>query len=153
MTCYNFFRPSSATTHPTVRHTVPSNPPENPNNFASNLNHLEMLSQYTWPGIAISIAQQEALYRKYLHGQLQQSVGDRRVEQAYSPSDSGVVNPMKQESADEQNVTRSPLQPPMQPPRPQTFVMHHTGILLQCNCAGVAHRIPRFQHQHMKMQA
>ena len=37
---------------------------ENFCNVASNLNHLKMLYQYTVPKVAISIAQQEALYRE-----------------------------------------------------------------------------------------
>ena len=56
----SFSRPGSATADPTVQNTAPSNSPENPSNVASNLHHLEMLSQCTRPGIAISIAQQEA---------------------------------------------------------------------------------------------
>ena len=45
---------------------------DNLGNVAGNLNHLEKLSQYTVPGIAISIVQQETLYREYLHAQVQQ---------------------------------------------------------------------------------
>ena len=70
----SFSRPGSATAVPPVQDTVPSNPPENTNNVAGNLNHLEMLSQYTRPGVATSVAQQEALYREYLQPQLQQSL-------------------------------------------------------------------------------
>ena len=40
--------------------TAPSNLPSN---VAGTLNHLEMLSQYTRPGVAISFARQEAFYR------------------------------------------------------------------------------------------
>ena len=68
----NFSRPGSATAFPPVQDTVSINPPENTNNFAGNLNHLEMLSQYTRPGVAISVAHQESLYREYLQAQLQQ---------------------------------------------------------------------------------
>ena len=90
----NFSRPGSATADPPVKDTAPSNPPENTSNVADNLNHLEMLSQYTRPGVAISVAQQEALYRELLQAQLQQSLSDHRVEQAHSPSESGKVNPV-----------------------------------------------------------
>ena len=116
----NFSRPCSATADPPVQDTAPSNPPENTNNVAGNLNHLEMLSQYTRPGVAISVAQREALYREYLQAQLQQPLSDQRVEQAHSPSDSGKVN---QVSVDIQNIALPPLQPPMQPPQPPTPVM------------------------------
>ena len=82
----NFSRPGSATADPPVQDTAPSNPPENTSNVAGNLNRLEMLSQYTRPGVAISVAQQESLYREYLQAQLQQSLSDQRVERAHSPS-------------------------------------------------------------------
>ena len=118
-----FSCPGSATTDRTVQSTAPGNPPENPSNVAGYLSHLEMLSQDTRPGIAISIAQQVALYREYLHAQLQQSVSDQRVDRAHSPSGSGVVNPETKQSADVQNFALSTLQPPMQPPRPPTLVM------------------------------
>ena len=75
-----------------------------------------MLSQYTRPGVAISVAQQAALYWKYLPAQLQQSLSDQRVEQAHSPPGSGKVNPVNQVPVDVQNVALPPLQPPMQPP-------------------------------------
>ena len=91
----NFSRPDSATADPPVQDAAPSNPPENTSNAAGNLNHLEMLSQYTRPGVAVSVAQQEALYREYLQAQLQQSLSDQRVEQAHSPS-SGNLNPVNQ---------------------------------------------------------
>ena len=68
----NLFRPGSATADPLVQDTASSNPPENANNVAVNLNHLEMLSHYTMAGVAISIAQQEALYREHLHAQMQE---------------------------------------------------------------------------------
>ena len=77
----NFSRPRLATADPPVKDTAPSNPQENTSNVADNLNHLEMFSQYTRPGVAISVAQQEALYREYLHAQLQQSLSEQRVEQ------------------------------------------------------------------------
>ena len=32
-------------------------------NVASYYNHIEKLSQYTLPGVAVSVAQQKALYR------------------------------------------------------------------------------------------
>ena len=82
-----------------------------------------MLSQYTRPGVAISVAQQEALYREYLQAQLQQSLIDQR---AHSPSGSGEVN---QVPVDVQNVTLPPPQPPMQPPRPPTPVMAPTNSI------------------------
>ena len=122
----NFSRPRSATADPPVQDTAPSNPPENTNNVAGNLSHLEMLSQYTRPGVAISVAQQEALYREYLQAQLQQPLSDQRVEQAHSPSSSGKVN---QVSVDVQNVALPPFQPPMQPPRPPTPVMAPTNSI------------------------
>ena len=59
----NCSRPGSATADPPVQDTAPSNPPENTKNVAGKLNHLEMLSEYTQPGVAISVAQQEALHR------------------------------------------------------------------------------------------
>ena len=58
----NISRPGSATADPPVQDTAPSNTPENTSNVAGS--HLETLSQYTMPGVAISIAQQEALYRE-----------------------------------------------------------------------------------------
>ena len=122
----NFSRPGSATADPPVKDTSPSNPPENPSDVADNLHHLEMLSQYTRPGVAISVAQQEALYREYLQAQLQQSLIDQRVEQAHSPSGSGKVN---QVSVDVQNVALPPLQPPMQPPRPPSPAIAPTNAI------------------------
>ena len=100
----NFSRPGSATADPPVRDTAPNNPPENLSNVAGNLNHLEMLSQCTRPAVAISVAQQKALYREYLQAQLQQSFSDQRVEQSNSPSRVGNVNPVSQLSVDVQNV-------------------------------------------------
>ena len=122
----NFSRPGSATADPPVKDTSASNPPENPSDVADNLHHLEMLSQYTRPGVAISVAQQEALYREYLQAQLQQSLIDQRVEQAHSPSGSGKVN---QVSVDVQNVALPPLQPPMQPPRPPSPAIAPTNAI------------------------
>ena len=119
----NFSRPGSATADTPVQDTAPSNPPLNTSNIADNLNHLEMFSQYTRLGVAISVAQQEALYREYLQAQQQQSLIEQRVEQAHSPSGSGNVNPVNQVPVDVQNVGLPPLQPPMQPPRPPTPVM------------------------------
>ena len=97
----NFSCPDSATTDPPLQDTAPSNPPENRSNASGNLNHLEMLSQYTRPGVAISVAQQEALYWEYLQAQLQQSLSDQR---AHSPSGSGKVNQVNQVPVDVQNV-------------------------------------------------
>ena len=122
----NFSRPGSATADPPVKDT-PSNPPENTSNVADNLHHLEIVSQYTRPGVAISVAQQEALYREYLQAQLQQPLSDQRVEQAHSPSGSGKVNPVNQIPVDVQNVALPTLQPPTQPPRPPTPVMAPTN--------------------------
>ena len=122
----NFLRPGSATTVPPVQDTVPNNPPENTNNVTGNLNNLEKLSQYTRPGVAISVAQQEALYREYLQAQLQQSLSDQR---AHSPSGSGKVNQVNQVPVDVQNVELPPPQPPMQPPRPPTPVMAPTNSI------------------------
>ena len=123
----NFSRPGSATADPPVQDTAPSNPPENTSNVADNLNHLEKLSQYTRPGVAISVAQQEALHQEYLQAQLQQSLSDQRVEQADSPSGSGKVNPVNQVPVDVQNFAFPPLQPPMQPPRTPTPVLAPTN--------------------------
>ena len=123
----NFSRPGSATADPPVKDFAPSNPPESTSNVADNLYHLEKLFQYTRPRVAISVAQQEALYREYLQALLQQSLGDQRVEQAHSPSGSGKVNPVNQVPINVQNVALLPLQPPMQPPRPQTPVMVPTN--------------------------
>ena len=66
----NFSRPDSATADHQVQDPALSKPPENASNVAVNLNHVEMLSQFTRPGVAISIAQQEALYREYFQAQL-----------------------------------------------------------------------------------
>ena len=85
---FNFSRPCSASADAPVQDTAPSNPPENTSNVAGNFNHLEMLSEYTRPGVAIS------LYREYLQAQLQQPLSDQRVEQAHNPSGSGKVNPV-----------------------------------------------------------
>ena len=85
-----------------------------------------MLSQYTRPGVAISVAQQETLYRENLQAQLQQPLSGQRVEQAHSPSGSGKVN---QVSVDVKNVALPPFQPPMQPPRPPTPVMAPTNSI------------------------
>ena len=129
----NFSRPGSATADPPVQDTAPSNPPENTSNVAGNLNYLEMLSQYTRPGVAISVAQQEALYREYLQAQLQQSLSDRRVEQAHCSSGSGKVSPVNQVPVDVQNVALPPLQLPTQPPRPRTPVMAPTNSIFVPN--------------------
>ena len=101
----------SANADPPVKDTAPSNPPENTSNVADNLNHLALLSQYTRPGVAISVAQQEALCREYLHAQLQQSLSDQRVEQAHSPSGSSKVNPVNRVPVDVQNVALPPHVP------------------------------------------
>ena len=119
----NFSRPGSATADPPVQDFAPSNPPENTSNVAGNLNRLEMLSQYTRPGVAYSVAQQEALYREYLQAQLQQSISDQR---AHSPSGSDKVN---QVPVDVQNVALPPPQPPMQPRQPPTPVMAPTNSI------------------------
>ena len=121
----NFSRPGSATAEPPVKDT-PSNLPENTSNVANNLHHLEMLSQYTRPGVAISVAQQEALYREYLQAQLPQSLSDQR---AHSPSGSGKVNQVNQVPVDVQNVALPPLQPPMQPPRPPSPALAPTNAI------------------------
>ena len=125
----NFSRHDSATADPPVQDTAPSNPPENTSNVAGILNHLEMLSQYTRPGVAISIAQQEALYREYLQAQLQQSLSDQRVERAHNPSGSGKVNQVNQVPVDVQIVALPPPQPPMQPRRPPSPVMAPTNSM------------------------
>ena len=88
-----------------------------------------MLSQFTRPGVAISVAQQGGVYREYLQAQLQQSLNGQRVEQAYSPSGSGKVNTVNQVTVEVQNVALPPLQPPMQPPRPPTPVMAPTNFI------------------------
>ena len=122
----NFSRPGSATADPPVQDTAPSSPPENTSKVGGNLNDLEMLSQYTRPGVAISFAQQEALYREYLQAQLQKSPSDQR---AHSPSGSGKVNQVNQVPIDAQNFALSPPQPPMQPPRPPTPVVAPTNSI------------------------
>ena len=88
-----------------------------------NLNHLEKLSQYTAPGVAVSIAQQEALYREYLHAQIQQYGNDQGVGHANSQSGSGVENPGNQSQTSLQSVKPPPLLPPMQSPRPPNPVL------------------------------
>ena len=125
----NFSRPGSATANPPVQDTAPKNPPENTNIVAGNLNHLEMLSQYRRPGVAISVAQQEALYREYLQAQLQQSLSDQKIEQANGPSGSGKVKPVNQLPVDVQNVTLQPHQSPLRPPRPPTPVIAPTNSI------------------------
>ena len=125
----NLSRPGTAAADPPLQDTAPSNPPENTSNIADNLNNLELLFQYTRPLVAVSVAQQEALYREYLQAQLQQSLSDQRVEQAHSPSGSGKVNPVNQVPVDVQNIAGPPLQPPMQPPRPPTPVMAPTNSI------------------------
>ena len=119
----NFSRPGSATPDHPVQDTAPSIPPKNSSNVAERLNDLEAPSQYTGHGVAISIAQQNALYREYLHAQLQQPVSDRRVDQAHILSGSDMMNPLNQALAHVQNVALPPLQLPMQPPPRPTFVI------------------------------
>ena len=82
-----------------------------------------MFSQYTRPGVAISVAHPEALYWEHLRAHLQQSLSYQRVEPANSASGSGKVNPVNQVSVDVQNVELPPLQPPMHPPWSPTPVM------------------------------
>ena len=106
----NFSRPDSATADPLVQDTAPSNPQENTSNVAGNLNHLEVLSQYTMPGVAISIAQQEALYREYINAQMQQYRN----------------GPGKQGQITLQNFAPPSVLPPMQSPRPPTLVLAPT---------------------------
>ena len=65
---------------------------ENLIKVAGNPNHLEVLSEFMVPGVVISIAQQEALYRECLHAQMQQYGNNQRVGQANSESGSGVDN-------------------------------------------------------------
>ena len=139
---FNFSRPVSATADPLVQDTAPSNLPENTCNAAGNLNHLEMLSQYTRPGVAISVAQQEALYREYLQAQLQQSFSDQCVEQSQSPSGSGKLNPVNQVPVDKQNVALPPLQPPIQPPWLPTLWQQRTLFLYL-----------KFQQTHRKISS
>ena len=85
-----------------------------------------MLSQYTRPGVAISVAQQEALYWEYLQAQLQQPLTGQRVEKAHSPPGSGKMN---QVSVDVENVALPPLQPPMRPHRPPSPAMAPTNAI------------------------
>ena len=54
----NFSPPNSATPDFPVQDTALSITPENSINVVVNLNHIELLSQYTRPGVAISVAQQ-----------------------------------------------------------------------------------------------
>ena len=88
-----------------------------------------MISQYTRPVVAISVAQQEALYREYLQAQLQQSLSDQKIKQANSPSGSGKGNPVNQVPVDVQNVALQPIQPPLQPPLPPTPVIAPTNSI------------------------
>ena len=122
----NYSRPGSATADSHVQDTAPSNPPENISKVAGNLNYLEILSQYTRPGVAVSVAQQEALYRECLKAQLQQSLSDQR---GHSPSGSGQVNQVIQVPVDVQNVSVQPHQPPLQPRRPPTPVIAPTNSI------------------------
>ena len=66
----NFSQPGSAFADHPVQITTLSKPTENSNDVAANLNRLEMLSQFTRPGIAFYMAQQETLYCEHHHGQL-----------------------------------------------------------------------------------
>ena len=125
----NFSRPDSATADPPFQDTAPGNAPENTSNVAGNLNHLEKLCQYTRPGVAISVAQQEALYREYLQAQLQQPLSDQRVQHAHSPLGNGKMNQVNQVPVDVQNVALPPPQATMQPPRPPTPVMAPTNSI------------------------
>ena len=52
----NFYRLGSATADNPVQDTALGNPSENSSNVADSLNYPEMLSQYTRPGSAMSIA-------------------------------------------------------------------------------------------------
>ena len=49
----NFSCPGSTTADSPVKDTAPSNPPEDTSNVADNLNHPEMLSQYTRPARSV----------------------------------------------------------------------------------------------------
>ena len=82
-----------------------------------------MLSLYTGPGVTISVAQQDALYRECLQTQRKQALSDPRLEQTHSSSGSGVVILVNQASTSVQNVTLPRLQLLMQPPRSPTPVM------------------------------
>ena len=53
---FNFSQPDSATADHPVQDNAHSKPPENSFYNAGNSNHLEMLSQYRRPGVAVSIA-------------------------------------------------------------------------------------------------
>ena len=53
---FNFSCPGLETADPPVQDIAPSNIPENTSNVDGNLNHIEVLSQYTRPGVAISVA-------------------------------------------------------------------------------------------------
>ena len=87
-----------------------------------------MLSQYTMPGVAISIAQQEALYREYLNAQMQQNGNGRKVNQANSRTGCGVENQGNQCHTAVQNFFAPPsLLPHMQSTRPPTPVLVPTG--------------------------
>ena len=96
---------------------------ENLGNIAGNLNHLEMLYWYTLPGIAISIAQREALYREYLHAQMKQCGNGQRVDQADSQSGNVAENPGNQGQTAVQNFAPPSLLPPMQSHRPPIPVL------------------------------
>ena len=88
-----------------------------------------MLSQYTVPGVAISIAQQQALYGEYFHAQMQQYGNDQGVGQANSQSSSGVENPGNQSQTPVQNVAPPSLLQLMHSPRPLNPVLAPTNSI------------------------
>ena len=91
-----------------------------------------MRSQYTRPGVAISVAQQEALYREYLKAQQQQSLSYQKVEQAHSLSGGIRVNPVNQVPVDAKKTALPPLQPPMHATSPATDTRYGTNELQYC---------------------
>ena len=119
-------RPGSATAYPLAQDNAPSIPPENTSSVAGNLNQLEKFFHYTMPGVAISVARQEALYREYLHAQIQQYGSGQGVDQANSQSSCGVEILGNQGQTTVQNFAPPSLLPPMQSPRPPTPMLAPT---------------------------
>ena len=125
----NFSRPGSATADPPVQDTAPSNPPENRSNVAGNLNHLEMLSQYKMPGVAISCSAGGAVSRipqcsNSAIWQWQKNGPGLGVDQANSHSGSGIENPGNQGQTALQNFAPPSLLPPMQSPGHRLLCWH-----------------------------
>ena len=96
---------------------------------SGKLNHLEMLSPYTVPGVSNSIAQHEEFYREYLHAEMQQYGNDQGVGQPNSQLGSGVENPVNQGQVAVRCFAPISILPPMHSPRPPTPVMAPTNFI------------------------